>query len=408
MDSNARIVVIGAGQAGATAAMELRRRGFIGSITLVGAEAHAPYERPPLSKDALLHPERARLQMRPAEKYAEQGIALKLGVRAMRIDAAAKTVALDDGETLAYDKLLLATGAQPRRLPQLGALGDDARVLRTIEDADAIRARLAPGKRALLVGAGVIGLELASSLVELGLQVDVIDPAPRAMLRNAPDLLAHFLQRVHAARGVAFHFETSVREASRHQGRIVLMLENGERLEGDVLVCGVGVVADGALGESAGLRCERGAIIIDAQCRTSDPDIFAAGDAVLQLREDGRLQRLETWDNANRQAAAAACAMLGIEAPAPTAPWFWTDQCGHNVQFAGDMAASRWLVRGDATQAPFLLWGLDEYGTIIGAISVDQGKDMRPARELIDKHARLAPEILVDPASDLRKLAKES
>ncbi len=406
-DIATRIVIIGAGQAGATAAMELRRRGFAGSIVLVGDETHAPYERPPLSKDALLHPESARLQLWPQDKYAEQDIELKLGARATRIDADAKTVALSNGETFAFDKLLLATGAQPRRLPELDALGDSVHVLRTIEDASRIRAQLWPGKRALLVGAGVIGLELASSLTELGLQIEVIDPAPRAMLRNSPEILGNFLQRTHEARGVKFHFGTSVRDAKNDDGKILLALENGTHLEGDVLVYGIGVITDGALAESAGLRTLHGAIVIDEHCRTSHADIHAAGDAVLQLRDDGRHHRVETWENANQQAVIAACDMLGLEAPLNPVPWFWTDQCGLNVQFSGDMAAPNWIVRGDVSQAPFLLWGLDDDGHIVAAITVNQGKDMRPAKDLIGKRAKLPAEVLTDPTGNLRNLAKK-
>jgi len=405
--SASRIVIIGAGQAGANAAAELRRRGFAGSVTLVGDETHLPYERPPLSKDALLDPEQARLTLYPLAHYAEQNIVLKLGVRATAIDAQAHVVTLSSGEMQAYDQLLLATGAQVRRLPQLDVLGDAVHVLRTLDDARGIRARIRPGVHVLQVGAGVIGLELASSLVELGATVEVIDPAPRVMSRNAPEIISLHLQAVHKARGVAFHFGTSVADARRTEdGRVVLTLSDGSGAEGDLLVYGIGVATDGALAESAGLHTVQGAVVVDVCCRTSDPDIYAAGDAVLQACGDGRLQRLETWENANQQALAAVCAILGEDAPAPSVPWFWTDQCGMNIQFAGDMAAPRWVLRGTPDQS-FMLFGLDEEGVVSAAITVNQGRDMRPAKELIARRARLPAEVLADAACSLRNLAKD-
>lgn len=404
-----RIVIIGAGQAGANAATELRRRGFAGGIVLVGDEAHPPYERPPLSKDALLHPEQAKLLLYPAEAYAEQGIELKLGLRATGIDADAHVVSLSNGETLGYDKLLLTTGAQARRLPQLDALGDVVHTLRTIEDARRIREQLKPGAHALLVGAGVIGLELASSLVELGATAEVIDPAPRAMLRNSPELLSRFLQATHEARGVRFHFGTSIAEARRDaDGRVLATLDNGETLAGDLLVYGIGVVTDGSLAESAGLHTVRGAIVVDERCRTSHPDIYAAGDAVLQVHTEGQHQRIETWENANLQSTAAVCDILGLEAPTTSVSWFWTDQCGLNIQFAGDMAAPRWVLRGALEQPPFVLFGLDDEGAIGAAITVNQGRDMRPAKDLIAKRARVPVETLTAAETNLRALAKDA
>ncbi len=400
----ARVVIIGAGQAGANAAMALRRQGHAGPIVLVGDEAHAPYERPPLSKEALLQPDQARLALYTPEQFAEQRIALKLGVRATAIDSQASTVTLANGEALVYDKLLLTIGAQPRRLPMLDALGERAHVLRTVEDAQRIKAQAQAGKRAILVGAGVIGLELASSLTDLGLQVDVVDPARRAMLRNAPELIGRFLQDTHEARDVTFHFGTGVRAAERSGDRVSLTLENGTQLQGDLLVYGIGVSVDDTLAKAAGLRIEQGAIVVDEHCRTSQPNIYAAGDAVLQIDADGQRRRIESWENANLQATAAVCDMLGQSVAAYPVPWFWTDQCGYNVQFAGDMAAPQWLLRGEPGKAPFMAFGLDD-GAIVGAVTVNAGKDMRPAKELIARRARVDQATLCDPGIALRQLA---
>lgn len=406
--SFSRIIIVGAGQAGANAATELRRRGFEGSITLIGEENHPPYERPPLSKDALIDPAGAKLRLYSEEHYAEQGIGLRLGVRVTAIDAAAHEVSLSTGERLPYDRLLLTTGAQARHLPMLDALGDAAFTLRTLEDARRIRERLKPGSRALLVGAGVIGLELASSLVDLGLQAVVIDPAPRAMMRNSPEILSRFLQKTHEGRGVTFHFGTGVEEARRVDGRLQLTLGTGETVEGDLLIYGVGVEPDDSLARTAGLHTVRGAIVVNEQCRTSDPDIYAAGDAVLQVHTEGHHQRIETWENANLQSTAAVCDLLGEALPEPGVSWFWTDQCGLNVQFAGDMAAPRWVLRGGPDAAPFMLFGLDDAGRVCAAITVNQGRDMRPAKSLIAARAAIAAETLADPACNLRNLAREA
>ena len=406
--SETHIVIIGAGQAGATAAYELRSRGFEGAITLVGEEPHLPYERPPLSKDALLAPEQAKLTLQPSSYYAEQSIELKLGIRALAIDAEDRCVSLSTGERLHYDSLLLATGAQARRLPELDALSPVSHVLRTLDDANRIRAQITPGSHALLVGAGVIGLELASSLVALGATVELIDPASRIMSRNAPDVLSQYLQSVHEGRGVRFHLGAHVERAQLTASKQVeLSLSNRKVLTGDLLIYGVGVTIDTRLADSAGLHTEQAAVVIDEHGRSSVPNIYAAGDTTVQIGLDGRWQRQETWENANRQAVTAVCHLLGQEPCKPTPPWFWTDQCDLNIQFAGDMGAAHWILRGTLEQAPFVLIGLDPEGAICAAITVNQGRDMRPLKELIEQRAVLPLEVWTDSAHALRNLAKQ-
>ncbi|PWE15281.1 3-phenylpropionate/cinnamic acid dioxygenase ferredoxin--NAD(+) reductase subunit [Alcaligenes faecalis] len=402
------IVIVGGGQAGATAAAELRRRDFAGQITLIGEEPHLPYERPPLSKDALLDPDNVQLNLHPASFYNEQNISLKLGIRAEAIDAQQGCITLSNGETLRYDSLLLATGAQARRLPELDALGSVSHVLRTLDDANRIRAQLKPGSHVLVVGAGVIGLELASSLVALGATVELIDPASRIMSRNAPEILSQYLQTVHEARGVRFHLGTQVSKARLdEEQKVALTLSNGQQLQGDLLIYGVGVTIDTRLADSAGLHTEQGAIVIDEHGRSSQPAIYAAGDTTVQIGLDGRWQRQETWENANRQACMAVCHMLNQE-PAQACPaWFWTDQCDLNIQFAADMAAAHWIVRGNLDTPPFVLIGLDPEGAICGAITVNQGRDMRPLKELIEHRAVLPLEVWTDPSQNLRNLAKQ-
>lgn len=398
-----RIVIIGGGQAGANAALQLRQNGHAGSLILVGAENHAPYERPPLSKDVLLSDD-AKVRLFADDFYVKHNVELKLGVSATGVDPHAHEVTLSNGEKLAYDKLLLATGARARSLPRVQEkLGDRAHVLRTLDDALALKAQLKPGARVLLLGAGVIGLELAASAIKLGATAEVIDPGTRPMRRALPPIMGDWLRALHEAQGTTFHFETSIEGGHREGDDVVLDLSNGKQLRGDVLVLGIGVIAETALAEDAELEVAPLGIVVDAQCRTSHPDIYAAGDVAVF---NG--QRTESWENANQQAAIAVHAMLGLDAPAAIVPWFWTDQFGINFQFAGDMRAETWLARGDMAQAPFMLWGLDADGVIVGAVTVNQGKDMRPAKDLIAKRVRLSSEILADPASNLRNIAKEA
>lgn len=401
------VVIVGAGQAGASAAAELRRQGYAGRVVLIGDEPHAPYERPPLSKDVLLQPDTARCAIHAEDFYARHAIELRLGATVAALDPHARTVRLHDGETIPFYQLLLATGARARRLPLLDALGEDVHTLRTLDDARRLQAVLRPGRRVLLVGAGVIGLELASSAIDLGAQVTVIEQAPLAMQRCSPPALSQHLCDMHRARGVVLHLGVPLESATRESGEIVLTLRDGTRIAGDAVVYGIGVEPDTALARMAGLEVDNG-IVIDAQCRTSQPHIYAAGDVASQ-RDDanGRAVRQETWENANRQAVTAARAMLDLEPEADTAPWFWTDQCGLNIQFAGDMAAPEWLARGSLDAPPCVLFGLDAEGAVVGAITVNQGRDMRSAKALIEKRARIARETLADPARNLRDLARE-
>ncbi|RQH00599.1 3-phenylpropionate/cinnamic acid dioxygenase ferredoxin--NAD(+) reductase subunit [Paraburkholderia dinghuensis] len=409
--SASTIAIVGAGQAGATAAAELRRQGYTGRVVLIGDEPHAPYERPPLSKDVLLQPDTARCAIHADDFYQQQSIELRLGVPVVGLDPHARTLALQDGTTIVFDKLLLATGARVRRLPMLDALGDGIHTLRTLDDARRLHAVLKPGRRVLLVGAGVIGLELASSAVDLGAEATVIEQAPRAMMRCSPPMLSEHLCDVHRARGVSLHLGVPIVSAAREGDEIVLTLQDGTRCAGDAVIYGIGVEPETTLARMAGLDIDNG-IVVDAQCRTSHPDIYAAGDAACRRAPNGRAVREETWENANRQAVTAARAMLALdpesEPESADAPWFWTDQCGLNIQFAGDMAAPEWLARGSLAAPPCVLFGLDGDGAVVGAITVNQGRDMRSAKALIGKRARIAREVLVDATRNLRDLAREA
>lgn len=401
--SKPTFVIVGAGQAGAMAAAELRQNGFDGRVVLIGDEMHAPYERPPLSKDVLLQPQIARCQLYPDGFYEERNIELRLGTRVNAIDAAARQITLADGEPLPFDKLLLATGARVRRLPLLDQLGDDVYTLRTLDDARALQSVLTRGRRIVLVGGGVIGLELASTAVDLGAQVTVIEQAPMVMGRCSPGILNEHLSNVHRERGVVLHLGAALTHACRERGEIILTLADGSRVTGDAVIYGIGVEPDTCLASAAGLRVDNG-IVIDESCRTSHPAIYAVGDAASQWDELAfRYSRRETWENAKNQAIAAARAMMGLEPVDTSVPWFWTDQCGMNIQFAGDMAAKEWIVRGEIDASRFMLFGVND-GELVAAITVNQAREMRSARMLVDKRARLAADVWRDPQQGLRAL----
>lgn len=403
--SNTGIIIIGAGQAGAMTAAQLRQLGETGRITLIGDEAHVPYERPPLSKDMLLQPAQTRCAIHPDDFYQQHDITLRLGVAVAEIDLQARTVTLADGEALPYTRLVLATGASARRLPMLDALGAGVHTLRTLDDAAALQGVLQAGRRLILVGAGVIGLELASTAVDLGLRVAVVEPAELPMMRATPRLLAEFLCATHRERGVALYMRSSVVAAARTATGLALTLSDGTCLEGDAVVYGIGVVPNTGLAQAAGLAVDNG-ILTDAQCRTSHPDVYAVGDvAACQTAPGLPPVRRETWENANWQAELAARDILGLPLAQNIVPWYWTDQCGLNIQLAGDMSADRWIVRGALGAGPCLLLGLSG-AELVAAITVNQGREMRSAKELIARRACIEPAVLADTQQSLRNLSR--
>lgn len=403
--SNTGIIIIGAGQAGAMTAAQLRQLGETGRITLIGDEAHVPYERPPLSKDMLLQPAQTRCAIHPDDFYQQHDITLRLGVAVAEIDLQVRTVTLADGEALPYTRLVLATGASARRLPMLDALGAGVHTLRTLDDAAALQGVLQAGRRLILVGAGVIGLELASTAVDLGLRVAVVEPAELPMMRATPRLLAEFLCATHRERGVALYMRSSVVAAARTATGLALTLSDGTCLEGDAVVYGIGVVPNTGLAQAAGLTVDNG-ILTDAQCRTSHPDVYAVGDvAACQAAPGLPPVRRETWENANWQAELAARDILGLPLAQNIVPWYWTDQCGLNIQLAGDMSADRWIVRGALGAGPCLLLGLSG-AELVAAITVNQGREMRSAKELIARRACIEPAVLADTQQSLRNLSR--
>lgn len=401
-----RIVIIGAGQAGAQAAASLRQEGFTGAVTLVGAEPEPPYQRPPLSKAYLQGAlEKSRLYLKPFDFYEKQSIELRMNARAASIDRAGKSVAIDSGETLAYDKLLIATGAPPRRLTAPGAELPGIHYLRTIADSDALAPILKGDARIVIVGAGYIGLEVAASARKAGLPVTVLEAMDRPLARVAGPEVSTFFADLHRAHGVDLRLGAMVEGFAGKNAVEAVVLRSGETIPCGAVLVGVGAAPATALAEAAGLKVENG-VWVDEQARTEDPSIWAAGDVTnFPSPLYGRRMRLESVPNAIDQAKAAAANMAGRAMIYDAVPWFWSDQYDVKLQTAGiaDGADQR-VIRGEKGANKLAVWHLKE-GRLL---AVDTMND--PAAFLIGKKliaARAAPDakILADPAADLKSLA---
>ncbi|MBS0395021.1 MAG: FAD-dependent oxidoreductase [Proteobacteria bacterium] len=404
------IVIVGAGQAAAQAVDSLRRAGFAGRLVVVGDEPYLPYQRPPLSKKFLAGElPLERLTIRPASFYEGAGVELRLGVRAEGLDLAGRTLLLGDGERIGYDRLLLATGSQPRRATVPGHDLVGVHVLRTIADVDRIRAELAPGARIAIVGAGYVGLEVAATCVALGHPVEVIEAAPRVLARVAAPEVSAFYAAEHARHGVRLHLGTGLAaflpraDDSRRVGAVVTT--GGERLAADLVVVGIGVVPNTGLALAAGLACDNG-IAVDAGCRTSDPHVYAAGDCASQAGPRyGRRVRLESVDNAFEQAKTAAANLLGGEVVHDRVPWFWSDQYDLKLLIAGLAGEhDRVVLRGRPEDRSFACCYLR--GPALVAIDcINSPKDYMAAKKLIAEALPLDPARLADPAVALKDAA---
>jgi len=402
------IVIVGAGQAGASAILELRANKYEGKIILVGDETHLPYERPPLSKDVILKPEETKIEILSEQKLADLGVETIRGNGVVKINAEAKTVELQNGDLVAYDKLLLATGGAARRLPNFDALGKHVYTLRNLENSQALVPVLQPGRRLILIGGGVIGLELASSARYKDCQVTVIEMGPMVMGRCSPRILSEFLLEQHRQNGVDVRLETKIADCKLDGEEVVVTLEGGEELRADAVVYGIGIVPNAQLAVDAGLDVDV-AIQVNENCQTSNADIYAAGDVATQLREDGQHRRVETWENANLQAGIFARHVMGVQHPKANPAWFWTDQLNINFQFVGDMAAAEWHIRGEMDAAKgaensFVMYGVTD-GQIVAGITVNAAKEMRHLKKMISKNTAFEAEKHLDLSLDLRKVA---
>jgi len=400
------IIVVGAGQAGASLTAKLRSAGFDGDITLIGAETVPPYQRPPLSKAYLLgEMAQERLYLRPADFYVDQRITLRLDTRVVAIDPAAKTVTLTGDEVLPYDELALTTGAHPRTLPRsIGGNLGGVFTVRDLSDADAMAPAFVAGKRVLIIGGGYIGLEAAAVASKLGLQVTLVEMADRILQRVAAPETSDYFRALHRSYGVDIREGVGLDRLLGDDHVTGALLTDGTTLDLDFAVVGVGITPATILADSAGLAIENG-IKTDAQGRTSDPHIWAAGDCASCLFHGNRI-RIESVGNAIDQAEAVALNMLGHDEPYTPKPWFWSDQYDCKLQIAGlntgytDVyvrhgdapgVQSNWYFRGDTLLAVDAM--NDPRNYMIGKRLIDAGRSPKPAQ-------------ITDPATDMKALLR--
>lgn len=400
-------VIVGAGEAGGSAAQVLREEGFDGRLVLVGAEDHLPYERPPLSKSYLSgEPYRSEGSLPDQDWYDSQGVDLRVGRRAVRLDRSAHEVVLDDGERLHYDKVLVATGATPRRLDVPGADLGGVHYLRTLEDSQRLAHALTPKVRVVVVGAGWIGLEVAATARGRDCTVAVIDPNDVPLKAVLGSRIGGFFADLHRQHGVEFQLGRTVTELRGHQNVEVVVLDDGSELRADLVVVGVGVhpVVD-LLG--AELLAEDGGVRVDTQMRTEDPDVFVAGDiASVENPLYGRRIRVEHWANALMNGQIAARSMLGHASEFDPAPFFFTDQYDIAMEYAGWAPANSAdpLIRGDlAAHAFHAFWLRDD--VVVAGMHVNRWEEgIEPVQKLIRGRVRVDRDRLVDlslPLADL-------
>jgi 3-phenylpropionate/trans-cinnamate dioxygenase ferredoxin reductase subunit len=406
----AGMVIIGAGECGARAALALREIGYAGPVSLVGAESHLPYERPPLSKEAMIGVgDPVPKTIAAGERLAAAAITMIAGTAAEQIDPDAKTVALADGRSLPYEKLLIATGSESRRLPLAGPPGGRIAYLRTFDEALHIRAALRPGAHIAIIGAGFIGLEIAASARTRGATVTVIEALPRVLSRVVPPEIATVIDARHRHEGVAILCGVGVARIEETPDAVAVTLTDGHRLAADFLVIGIGAVPVVAIAEAAGLHVANG-IGVDEHLRTSNPDIYAAGDCCsFPLAVYGnRRVRLECWRNAQDQGALAARNMIGANETISALPWFWSDQYDLTLQITGLPDEGHHSVRRDLPDDAFIVFHLAEDGRLIAASGIGHGtaiaRDIRLAEMLIGKRAYPEPAQLSAPDVKLKSL----
>ncbi|MGO1560792.1 Ferredoxin reductase [Actinomycetales bacterium JB111] len=399
MSTPSDIVIIGGGLAAAKTAEALRENGHTGTITIVAAENHLPYERPPISKEYLAGTKTLDdATVHPAEWYRAHDVTLRTGVTATAIDPSAHTVALDDGTSLPYNRLVLATGSTVRRLP--GVSADNVLYLRTVEDADAIAAAFGEGRRLVVVGGGWIGLEVAAAARNAGTEVTVLERADVPLGRILGNRVAQVFADLHRAHGVDLRTGVEVDEIVIEGGRATgVRLAGGETIDADAVVVGIGVTPMTELVQSAGLAVDDG-VLVDQTLRTSDPDIWAVGDIANHDHPVlGRRIRVEHWATALNQPAAAAASLLGTDTPFTNLPYFFSDQYDLGCEYVGHAAGheENVVVRGDLGAREFVAFWLDDARHVVAAMNVNVWDVVDAIRPVITERRVVDPARLADP-----------
>ena len=398
----AGMVIIGAGHAAGQAAASLRQEKYTGPITIIGDEAHLPYQRPPLSKAYLSGSQEVdRVYLRAEKFYQEKEIDLKLSTRATAIDPDAKAVELEDGSKIDYDKLLISTGSRPRLLSIPGSDLGGIHYLRTIDDVDGIRADMHEGANLVIVGGGYIGLEVAAVGIEQGLNVHVLEMEDRILQRVTTPTMSKYYDELHRGRGVQIHTNTGVTGFSG-DAKVRKVMCGDTEFAADMVIVGIGIVPNIELAEAAGIICDNG-IVVDDHCQTSNPDIYAAGDCTNHPNAllDRRL-RLESVPNAMDQARTSASNMLGGDKSYAAIPWFWSDQYELKLQMVGFSAdGNREVMRGDMASNQFAVFYLKD-NTVVAADTVNSPKEFMLCKQLVGKEADSA--VLADSTNDLKSL----
>lgn len=397
------IVIVGAGQAGASLAEKLRAGGYEGTVTLIGEEPVPPYERPPLSKAYLLgEQEKERLFLRPEAIYAEKDITLRLGTRVTGLDPDARTVSLGE-ETLAYDQVALVTGSVPISLPS--AIGGDlggVHTVRTLADIDAMKPRFREGASVLVVGGGYIGLEAAAVAAKLGQKVTLVEMAERILGRVAAPETAAVIRAEHLAHGVDIREGVGLERLTGDGEVSGVVLTDGSKLEVDFVICGIGIRPNTEIAEAAGITCDNG-VAVDEYGRTSAADVWAAGDCTSFPYKGGRL-RLESVQNAIDQAQAVAANMLGADEPYVPYPWFWSDQYDLKLQIAGlNTGYDSIVTRGNCESRSHWYYQGD---TLLAVDAVNAPRDYMVAKRLLEMGKTADRAAVADPETNMKALLK--
>jgi len=391
-EAEKRFVIVGGGQAGAWVARTLRTEGFTGQILLIGEENHWPYERPPLSKSTLLGggpPDGGVLLSE--EQARELDIEVQLDLRVTEIDRKGRRIICSGRQFISYDQLVLATGSRPRQWPLATALDSDSiHYLRTRYDANRLKAALVPGQRLVVLGAGWIGLEVAASARKLGLEVTVVEMASRACARSVPETVSTYLQDLHAQHGVVVRTSSMVRSLSKRGDQLIVELSDATEIAASQILVGIGVVPNVELAIACGLNVDNG-IVVDAAGRTSDWDIYAAGDVTAHFnRLAGRRVRLESWANAQSQGIIVGQAMLGKVVSYDEVPWLWSDQFDVNFQIVGFPDQAVFVLQQGKPELGKGCWlMLDKSKCVVGAVAVNAARELRTVRKALQTQAIL-------------------